>query len=170
MIFCFAIGGIGAIAYNALANRTPAPMSHSERGAARHVFHRLAVATPFLVFPPLYVLPWNPIYPGIVALVVGGVCNMLCRPDLVRNTLVGGALFFSLYAAFMLALIASAPGYIEAVWNLRALSGALIGGIPLEELAFGFSFGLYWAGAYEHLTWRRSAAVDLNQIDTAPRA
>jgi hypothetical protein len=26
----------------------------------------------------------------------------------------------------------------------------------LEELAFGFAFGLYWAGIYEHFTWRRS--------------
>jgi hypothetical protein len=39
------------------------------------------------------------------------------------------------------------------------LSGVLIGGIPLEELAFGFSFGLYWAGVYEHFTWRHSAAT-----------
>jgi hypothetical protein len=48
-----------------------------------------------------------------------------------------------------------APGYIEQVWNLPALSGVLPGGIPLEELAFGFAFGLYWAGIYEHFTWHR---------------
>ena len=44
------------------------------------------------------------------------------------------------------------PGYIAQVWNLPALSGVLIGGIPLEELLFGFSFGWYWTGVYEHFT------------------
>jgi hypothetical protein len=63
-------------------------------------------------------------------------------------------LFLLLYAALMLFLVLSAPGYIGQVWNLRALSGVVIGGIPLEELAFGFAFGLYWAGIYEHFTWR----------------
>jgi len=169
LVFCFAIGGIGAIAYHALAQRRMQPVTHAERHGRRHALHRLAVAAPFVVFPPLYLAPWNPIYAGIVALAVGGVCNMLCRPDLVRNTLVGGALFLGLYAAFMLLLIVSAPGYIEAVWNLRALSGILVGGIPIEELAFGLAFGLYWAGVYEHVGWRRSVPVDASQ-DPAPRA
>jgi hypothetical protein len=53
-------------------------------------------------------------------------------------------------------LIFFAPGYIEQVWNLHALSGVLPSGIPLEELAFGFAFGLYWAGIYEHFTWHRN--------------
>ena len=51
------------------------------------------------------------------------------------------------------------PGYISQVWNLPALSGVLIGGIPLEELRFGFSFSWYWTGVYEHFTWRMSATL-----------
>ena len=68
----------------------------------------------------------------------------------------GGVLFLLLYAIFMLLLILFVPGYIEKVWNLPDLSGVLFGGIPPEELAFCFSFGLYWAGIYEHFTWHRS--------------
>jgi hypothetical protein len=158
LIFCFAIGGIGAVMYNALAGGGMVEVPHGERHNGRHRWHRLAVALPFLVFPPLYFLPWNSIYPGIVALMLGGIANVLCRPDLLRNTLIGGGLFLLLYAVFMLLLIFFAPGYIEEVWNLNAISGVLIGGIPLEELAFGFAFGLYWAGIYEHFTWHRSQA------------
>jgi hypothetical protein len=50
----------------------------------------------------------------------------------------------------------SAPGYIDAVWNLLALSGVSVFGIPLEELLFGASFGMYWSGVYEHLAWNRA--------------
>lgn len=156
LVFCFAIGGIGAVMYNALANRGLSEMSHTERHNGRHRWHRLAISAPFLSFPALYFLPWNPIYPGIASLVIGGIANVLCRPDLLRNTLIGGGLFLSFYAIFMLLLIFFVPGYIEQVWNLPAISGVLLAGIPLEELAFGFAFGLYWAGIYEHFTWHRS--------------
>lgn len=155
LIFCFAIGGIGAVMYNALANRNIEPVPHEERHAGRHRWHRLAIAAPFLAFPVLYFLPWNPIYPGIVALLIGGIANVLCRPDLLRYTLLGGVLFLLLYTVFMVMLHILVPGYIEQVWNLPALSGVLPSGIPFEELAFGFAFGLYWAGIYEHFTWHR---------------
>jgi hypothetical protein len=160
LIFCFAVGGIGARLYNALAGQAVGAMPEGERHSRRHRFHRLALAAPFVVFPALYALPWNPIYPGIVALAAGAAANVLCRPDLARKTLLGGVLFLGLYAAFMLALAVFAPGYIEQVWNLGALSGMILAGIPLEELAFGFSFGLYWAGVYEHFTWKHGVSHD----------
>ena len=158
LIFTFAIGGIGTVLYEALSRRELQPMSHEERYAARrHRLHALALALPILSFPLLMLLPWNPIYPAIGALAIGGVANAACRPDLAWNTLLGGVLFFGFYGLFMVLLLIAAPGYIEQVWNLPALSGVLVGGIPLEELAFGFAFGLYWAGMYEHFSWKRAA-------------
>lgn len=160
LIFCFAIGGIAAVLYNGLARHGLVPVQEAERSLAWHRWHRLVLAGPFVAFLPLYLLPWNPIYPGIAALAIGGAANVTCRPDLARNTLIGGALFLILYATLMLLLVISAPGYIERVWNLADLSAVLVAGIPLEELAFGFAFGLYWAGVYEHLTWKRGEIHD----------
>jgi hypothetical protein len=158
IIFSFAIGGIGAVLYNALTGRKLAAVSRREKHEPRHRFHRLALALPFVLFPLLYFLPWNPIYAGIAAMVAGAVANVLCRPDLKRNTLVGGVLFLAFYTVFLLGLRWTAPGYIEQVWNLKAISGVLIYGLPLEELLFGFTFGLYWTGVYEHFTWNRTVA------------
>ncbi|OGA68271.1 MAG: hypothetical protein A3G81_02615 [Betaproteobacteria bacterium RIFCSPLOWO2_12_FULL_65_14] len=157
LIFCFALGGIGAVLYNALAKRELRPVPEAERHSARHRFHGPALATPFVAFPLLYALPWNPIYPGIAALAIGAASNVLCRPELGRKTLLGGALFLALYAIFMALLVLFAPGYIEQVWSLADLSGLLLAGIPLEELGFGFAFGTYWAGLYEHFTWRATS-------------
>ncbi len=159
IIFSFAIGGIGAVLYNILMRKRLAPLTPAERHHRRHRWHRAALATPFVLFPALYFLPWNPIYPGIVAMVGGGVAAVLCRPDLRRNTLAGGLLFLLLYTVFLLGLKWSAPGYIEQVWNLKALSGVILYGLPLEELLFGFSFGMFWAGVYEHFTWRHGVAT-----------
>lgn len=155
LIFSFAIGGIGSALYDALSRHEFRAIAHAERNSRRHRVHRFALTAPIIAFPLLVLLPWNRIYAAIGALAIGGAANVVCRPDLTRNTLIGGTLFLGFYALFMLLLRVSAPGYIEQVWNLPALSGLIPGGIPIEELAFGFTFGLYWAGLYEHFAWKR---------------
>ena len=148
VIFAFSIG---AVLYNLVTRRTSLPVIP----ARQHRFHRLALAVPALVFLALAIVGWNPIYPAMIAMSAGAGAAVLCRPDLAIKTLAGGLLFAGFYAIFMLALVFGAPGYIERVWNLPALSGMPIAGIPLEELLFGFAFGLFWANVYEHLSWTR---------------
>jgi len=155
-IFSFAIGGIGAVLYNLLMRRRLVPLAAHHHRNRLHRFHKLAIALPFALFPALYFLPWNPIYPAIVAMFAGGVAAVLCRPDLLPNTLLGGVLFLGFYTVFLIGLEWSAPGYIAQVWNLQALSGVVPFGLPLEELLFGFGFGLFWTGLYEHYSWHRS--------------
>ena len=158
IIFSFAIGGIGAVLYNIITRKRHELLLPEERHHRRHRRHRWALATPFALFPILYFLPWNAIHAGIAAMIAGAIAAVLCRPDLKSNTLLGGILFLALYTVFLLGLKWSAPGYIEQVWNLKALSGIVIYGLPIEELLFGFSFGLVWTGIYEHFTWTRSVA------------
>ena len=158
VIFSFAIGGIGVVLYNALTRTHLAPVPAAVHREPLHRFHTMALLIPAITFVPLAFLPWNAIYAAIVALVLGSVASVICRPSLARRTLTGGLLFLGFYALFMLALVLSAPGYIEQVWNLPALSGVLVYGIPLEELLFGAAFGLYWSAAYEHFTWTESVA------------
>ncbi len=155
VIFTFGIGGIGAVLYNLLAGRTDVPVPITEREAARHRLHRWALAVPFLSFPLLSLFRLNPIYPAIVAMALGATATMLCRPDLIRKTWIGALLFVAYYSLFLLGVEWTAPGYIERVWNLDALSGVRVLGIPLEELLFAAAFGAYWSGVYEHATWKR---------------
>lgn len=157
LIFTFAIGGIGSALYEGLVTRGFLVSETREvRHAASRRVHGLALTAPVIAFPLLSLTGWNPIYPAIGALAIGGAANALCRPDLVRNSFLGGLLFLLFYGTFMLLLLVAAPGYIARVWNLPALSWPLLGGIPAEELAFGFAFGFYWSGLYEHLTHTRT--------------
>lgn len=157
LIFSFAIGGVGAALYNIVTGRDLVPLTHPERHHRRHRHHAAALLVPVVAFPLLYPWAWNPIYPAVVAMALGALATVLCRPDLLSKTWVGAALFVGYYAVFMLGLEWSVPGYIERIWNLTALSGVVLYGVPLEELLFAATFGLYWAGIYEHLTWLRSA-------------
>ncbi|TFH48912.1 MAG: hypothetical protein E4H01_05375 [Lysobacterales bacterium] len=155
LVFCFGIGGVAAVIYNVLTGTNLEPLSEQERRLPLHKHHYKALAAPFVVFPLLYLLPVNPIYPGIAAMIVGTVTTILCRPDLKTKTWVGGVVFTIYYAAFVLGLEWLSPGYVQRVWNLDALSGLLMGPVPFEELAFAAVFGMYWSGVYDHFSWRR---------------
>ncbi len=154
IIFSFGIGGIAAVLYNLLTGRMLMRLPPGEQLAARHRLHHWALAVPFLSFPLLYLFPWNPIYPAIVAMALGAIATMLCRPDLVRKTWMGALLFVAFYSVFLLGVELTASGYVARVWNLHALSGVRIIGMPLEELLFAAAFGAYWSGVYEHFTWK----------------
>jgi hypothetical protein len=156
LIFAFALGGIGSVFYNTLTHQHLVPASATERVAPLHRFHLAALLVPLASFVPLYFLPWNPIYPVLVSLLLGAIGSVVCRPSLGRKTVVGALLFLALYGVFMLGLRVITPGYIAEVWNLAALRGGLVIGIPLEELLFGLLFGAYWTGIYEHFTWSES--------------
>lgn len=160
LIFCFGIGGVGAVLVDVLTRRAAKPMSEAARHDPRHRFHRWILLSPFLIFAALATLDWNPIYPGIVAMLVGAGLSVWCRPDLLRSTLLGGAVFVVYYLVFLAGLEWTVPDYIEEVWNLDALSGVRLGFAPLEELLFALGFGAYWAGVYEHYTWMSPGRVD----------
>lgn len=154
LIFSFGIGGIGAILYNILTGSIPVALPPADRAAPRHKLHTWALAVPFVLFPFLYLLRWNPIYSAIVAMGFGAIAALSCRPDLAAKISVGSVLFLAYYTLFLLGLEWTSPGYIERVWNLPALSGLEIAGLPIEELLFAMAFGAYWSSVYEHFTWR----------------
>jgi len=154
LIFCFGIGGIGCVLYNLITKRQFQSVDDVEQLKPLHRHHYKALSAPFVSFPVVYFLfDWNPIYPGILAMFIGAVANILCRPDLKKKTWIGGVLFLLYYSVFLFGLEITAPGYIERVWNLDALSGLFIAFMPVEELLFASAFGMYWAGVYEHFTW-----------------
>jgi hypothetical protein len=162
LIFCFGIGGVGAVLYNVITGSQLVSVSEEYRALPRHRYHRLALAAPFIAFPLLYVFDWNPIYPSILAMLIGGLATIACRPDLKSSTWLGGVLFVGYYWIFLQGLEWLSPGYIDRTWNLQALWDITLAGMPIEELLFAFTFGLYWAGVYSHFTWRRPAVYQSN--------
>ena len=89
LIFCFAIGGVSAVLYNLATGQTLAAVANTDRRSPHHKLHDWALAVPLVSFPILYLFRWNPIYPAIVAMVLGAAAAIWCRPDLARKTWVG---------------------------------------------------------------------------------
>lgn len=160
VLWSFGVGGIVVVLYEYIFNTKHLHLSHSEQDRKRHRFHFVAIGvTPALFVALLLFTDWNIIYISIVSLVVGGIATWYCRPDLKKKMIASAFLFLGAYFFYFWTLIALYPGYVERVWNLEAISGLLVLGIPLEELLFALSFGFLWSSVYEHLAWRKIRTI-----------
>ncbi len=160
IIFSFGTGGIAVILYEWIFRTAHRKIPVSAHNAARHRYHvPILFTTPAVLLALLLMTDINPIYSAILALIAGGLATWYCRPDLKKKMFASAALFLGLYFAYFWTLIALFPGYVERVWNMQAISGILLLGIPIEELAFAWSFGFLWSSVYEHFTWRKIKPV-----------
>lgn len=154
LIFSFAIGGIGAVIYGMFFKIKYKKMSKHEIHNKRHMFHLLTLIFPIIVFIFLYFLTsLNPIYSASIAMFIGTLLTLYCRPDLKKNIFISGLMFFFLYLIFFFFFNLIYPELVKEIWNLSAISGILILGVPMEELLFAFTFGMLWGSVYEHIKW-----------------
>ena len=161
LIFSFAIGGIGSVIYEIIFKSKYKKMNAKERHHKQHKYHLLSLFSPIIAFMLLFSFTeLNPIYSASIAMSVGGVAAMFCRPDLKKKIILGGALFLSLYFLFFISFNNIYPYAVERFWNLSLLSGILILKIPLEELIFAFAFGMMWSSIYEHTKWYKLSNCD----------
>ena len=93
LIFCFGIGGVGAVLYSIVASKRLTPLGMDLGNKSHRPYHRIAVLVSTGAFSTLYLFPWNPIYPAIVAMAIGGLTIVACRSDIKFQTSFGGALF-----------------------------------------------------------------------------
>jgi hypothetical protein len=150
ILFSFGTGGIASVLYEATLNLKHRKMSVPEKSRENRWLHLFSLLVMPIAFGGLFLLTGlNPIYSASAALFIGGVAAVACRPDLGWNTILGGLLNTGLYFVVFSLTIAVFPSFIEA-WNLPALSGIIVLGVPAEELMFAFTFGMTWSGVYEH--------------------
>jgi len=154
IIWCFAVGGIAAILFESIFKVRHIKMKDKERHKTRHKWHLFTLILPIPVFLILFfTTSLNPIYTSSISMLAGAIGSLYCRPDLKRKILFGGLLFLVLYFIAFFLLVLFYPGIVESVWNLNAISGILVLGVPLEELIFAFTFGMMWSSVYEHIRW-----------------
>ena len=156
LLFSFAVGGLAVVLYEWISSAKHVAVSTMEKHHPRHKFHLFALfSTPVIFLILFFFTQLNPIYSTILALVGGGLATLYCRPDLLKKMFVSSLLFLILYFLFFESLVIVYPNFVENYWNLKAISGILIFGIPLEELLFALGLGFLWSSIFEHLKWRK---------------
>ncbi len=153
-IFAFGVGGLAVVLYERMFKVHHKKISDTEKHSAKHKYHLLALSSAPIIFLFLYLFTsLNPIYSTFISLISGGLFTWYCRPDLKKKMLISAVAFTVFYFIYFLTLDMMFPGYTIRAWNMSAISGILIVGVPIEELMFAFGLGFLWSSVYEHIKW-----------------
>jgi hypothetical protein len=94
----------------------------------------------------------NVIYNAALASAAMGVYVSWRRPRLRWQVWSGALMFMAVYAVVLVIVGQRYPTFYVDHWNLAALSGVWVFGAPVEEYLFAATLGAFWAPMYE--AWR----------------
>lgn len=145
LLFGFCVGGLGAVAYEVLFNRTRVPR-HGQRNP---VFFFIAFL--FGTLAHVFVVPMgvNSIYVSTAVFFLVTLWMLFARADLLPVAVVSGAvLALIMIASYQIVLMFHETLFTE-FWRLENLSGRFVLGVPLEEPLWGFGWGAFIGSAWK---------------------
>lgn len=147
----FLYGGIGSVIYQYISKQkyicTPQDRTINSL-LTSNLFIIVGIITYFILEN---VTSLNVIYTTTIAMLVGVFIFITFNRHLLKAVLINGLLLGTLSIIVLAIFNGLFPGYIETIWNLDALSGILVIGVPIEEFLFHFAAGALFAQGYESL-------------------
>ncbi len=162
-IFMFFAGGTAAALYDFCFRKRFSRRDRVAKPKKRYVFVVGVLAAG--IFHSLFYL--NDIYLLILFNLFGALVIMWQRRDLIKPSLYAGLLYLALYGLQFFGFNALFPNFIDQYYNLQATSGAMILGVPLEELLYAGTFGMIWGLLYKYakgITYKREESTDDNKV------
>ncbi len=161
VLFGFAIGGIGAVVFEVLFRRNLKRLSTGSQSvikiwsAALLFLGTLFAALSFGI---------NSIYASSLAFLAAAVAILVFRRDLLLNAVGSGAcvmllMFVSYFLLFN--LVENAEALLREQWLLYGtFLDTRVAGIPLTEMAWGFTWGFVAGPLYEFLVDKRNVKAN----------
>ena len=146
-IFAGSIAGIGAVIYEAVVGRVHT-LCECRKQDPRWLLSITGVAVAILLFFTL-VLRLNSIYSSYVAFLLIFAYIIWRRRDLFWQAMASGMAVALVMMIFYQIWIFMYPDIIHHWWKLENISGIFILGVPLEEIIWGFSWGIVGGTIYE---------------------
>jgi hypothetical protein len=155
VVWSAAVGGIASVVSEVLFH------DRLERMRAQPHKRRykplLLIVAVFAVLELLY--PAHSIYGLTIALAAGAAYMAIIRRDLAGRMLRGAAIFTATYLLLFAYFLAVYPEFIARYYNVAALWGVYVAGIPIEEPLFAFSGGAVWTVVYEYMQGYRLTGI-----------
>ncbi len=146
-VFAFSIAGIGAVAYEAVAGRVHT-LCECRRQDPKRLLGIIGAAAVILLLLTL-VFRLNSIYSNYMAFLLIFAYIVWRRRDLFWQAMASGVAVALVMLFFYQVWIFMYPGIIQHWWKLENISGILVLGVPLEEIVWGFSWGIAGGAVYE---------------------
>lgn len=146
-LFAFFIAGIGAVLYEAVFGKTHTLCDCRKKDPKRLI--SIIVISIVVLLGLTFVFKLNSIYSSYVSFLIIFGYIIYFRRDLFWQAMISGFGVGLLMLLFYQIWTRVYPGIIEHWWQLQNISGILIFGTPLEEIVWGFTWGLVGGTIYE---------------------
>lgn len=144
VVFMFFVGGIGTSVYELF-------FAKKVQYIKKHRHHLSAIIVGMIVAALFAVIfRYNLIYSLVIFGFASALIIWIQRKDLIRHSIFGGFSFLLIYFCIFLVFNYFFPNFIKDFYNLKNLTGIIILGVPVEELLYALSFGMFWAPIYEY--------------------
>ncbi len=144
-LFTFFIAGIAAVIYEIVFKK-----NYNGKQIHPSLFAALAVPAMLSGFA-VYFLQLNIIYLFIIGFALMAITELFSRRDLLLNSIFSSVLFSVVYILAFSAWLYLSPESADW-WNTQNLSSHRLGSVPIEEVLFCLSLGLFVGPLYEYLT------------------
>lgn len=147
-LYGFFIGGVSSGSLHLFIK------SKRHRKLTEHALVQGAAATmasAIAFFELVWVLGLNPIYSGLIVLLVLTLMMYFKRADLIVSSFISGLILLVVTFLGFSILLHIYPNLIVKWWHISNLSDIYINKIPIEELAWAFCLGLLVGPLYEFL-------------------
>ncbi len=155
-VLMFCVGGIVSVLYEVVFMKKLENLSISsaERKRLNRSIGAVIVVSIVLLS---FIFKNDFIYTFSITMFLGTIAIFVSRRYLFRKIVFSGAGFLLIYFLFLLFInIIAFPGWIQKAWVSEHLSGVFLYTIPIEEILWAFSFGLFWSTLYQILRGYRS--------------
>ena len=146
LLFGFGVGGLGAVAYEALSGRHRVPR-HAWRNPLFFAAVFLIGLAAHAVLVPRGV---NSIYVSMAVFAAGTLVMVIRRNDLLPVAIVSGAALAALMVMNYQIVLLFHSTLFEDFWKLDNLSGRFILRVPIEEPLWGFGWGAFIGCAWKY--------------------
>ena len=148
LLFGFGIGGVSAVIYEELFKKRLVFRKKTDHHHTKQLIFLLALSV-ILGNSSYFGLGYNSAISWVIAIMIPTIIMYILRPDLILDSVVTGSLlaFFGFIEAFVLNLIE--PGFVYNWWLFESLSGIVILELPLEDIIWFFTAGLFVGIIYE---------------------
>lgn len=146
-LFGFFIAGIAAVFYEEVFGKRFAKRKTRKNNFLWLVIPLLALFT--ITFNGLFFLGLNSIYASIIGFLLIALLMIIFRRDLWFDAVMSGLLVGTFMFVGYLILLLGFPELFQRLWLLKNISGILVFNIPIEELLWGFGWGMVAGPLYE---------------------
>ena len=143
VLFMIFLGGIVSILYELIFKKK---ISKTSKYKPSYLPIIGFVISYFIV---LYFFKIPPIYFLVIPPIVGTFIIFIQRKDLIKNSIYSALFSTIIYFIGFIIFNLIFPNFIQTTYNLNTLSNIFILTVPIEELFYGFSFGLMWGPIYK---------------------